>query len=304
MRDPYEILKVKRGASAADIKGAYRKLAKELHPDANPGNSKVEQRFKEISQAYSILGDAEKRKRFDRGEIDANGQEQSFAHGFGQRDTGGFRQTAGHGAGPNFRPEDIISELFGNRGRARTAPKKGADVKSTVKVGFLEAAEGTRKRVRMADGKTLNLSIPAGTEDGRVLRLKAQGKPGVKGGAPGDALVEVKVTPHKHFTRKGINIYLELPVTLQEALLGAEMKVPTIHGAVTMKVPPGSNSGTTLRLKGKGLAAQKSAASGDQYVKLKLVLPDKPDSELSDFIKNWSKHHHYDPRKKAGLDDG
>ncbi len=303
MRDPYEVLKVGRGASAAEIKSAYRKLAKALHPDANPGDSKVEQQFKEVSQAYGILGDAEKRKRFDRGEIDANGQEQSFAHGFGQRG-GGFRHAAGQGAGPGFRPEDIFSELFGNRGRPRTAAQKGADVNSSIKVSFLEAAEGIRKRVRLADGKALNLSIPAGTEDGRILRLKGQGKPGAMGGAPGDALVEVKVAPHKHFTRNGKNVYLELPVTLQEALLGAEMKVPTIHGPVAMKVPAGSNSGTTLRLKGKGLAAGKGGTPGDQYVKLKLVLPDKPDSELSDFIKNWSKHHHYDPRKKAGLDDG
>ncbi len=301
MQDPYKLLNVDRSASQEDVKRAYRKLAKELHPDINPGNKEVEQKFKEISQAYSILGDPKKRKRFDRGEIDASGQETSFKGGF-------YRNHAGSKRGAKYNPfnfgedisaDDIFADLFGARNRRVRRP--GANVSYTVPISFLEAANGAKKRIKLADGKTLDVNIPAGTEDRQALRLKGQGMPGVGGGPAGDALVEVHIQPHSFFERKGINVHVELPVTLQEAVLGATVTVPTVHGSVSMKIPPGSNSGSTLRLKGKGIKARDSDEIGDQYVKLKVMLPERPDKELRDFIENWSRSHDYDPRRKAGI---
>ncbi len=301
MQDPYKLLNVDRSASQEDVKRAYRKLAKELHPDINPGNKEVEQKFKEISQAYSILGDPEKRKRFDRGEIDASGQETSFKGGF-YRNHAGSKRGAKYNLfnfGEDISADDIFADLFGARNRRVRRP--GANVSYTVPISFLEAAKGAKKRIKLADGKTLDVNIPAGTEDRQALRLKGQGMPGVGGGPAGDALVEVHIQPHSFFERKGINVHVELPVTLQEAVLGATVTVPTVHGSVSMKIPPGSNSGSTLRLKGKGIKARDSDEIGDQYVKLKVMLPERPDKELRDFIENWSRSHDYDPRRKAGI---
>jgi DnaJ-class molecular chaperone len=301
MQDPYKLLNLERSASQDEVKRAYRKLAKELHPDINPGNKEVEQKFKEISQAYSILGDAEKRKRFDAGEIDASGQETPFKGGF-------YRNHAGTRRGAKYNPfdfgedvsaDDIFADLFGARNRRVRRP--GANVSYTVPISFLEAAMGAKKRIKLSDGKTLDVNIPAGTEDRQTLRLKGQGMPGVGGGPAGDALVEVHIQAHPFFERKGINVHVELPVTLQEAVLGATVTVPTVHGSVSMKIPSGSNSGTTLRLKGKGIKPRDSAEIGDQYVKLKVMLPERPDKELRDFIENWSRSHDYDPRRRAGI---
>ena len=305
MRDPYQILGIKRDASQAEIKKAYRDLAKKLHPDLNPNAPGVEQRFKEATQAYTILGDETRRKQFDRGEIDANGQETPFRtahHGF-RRAGGGTRQ--GFGFAEGFSPEDILAEIFGTARKSRRqgpTPTKGADVRTSITVDFIEAALGTKKRLRQKDGKVLEVSVPAGTTDGQTLRLKGRGSPGL-GGASGDALIEVKVKDHAFFSRHGKNIHLELPVTLQEALLGADIEVPTITGKVSMKIPAGSNSGTTLRLKGKGIRGSKAGETGDQYVKLKVVLPEKPDRKLRDFVKTWGKAHDYNPRKDAGMSE-
>jgi len=302
MTDPYKTLGVERGAGADEIKRAYRDLAKKLHPDLNPGNSRIEQKFKEVSHAYSILGDADKRRRFDRGEIDASGQATGWKGGF-------YRDHAQRGRGSKYHPfdfgadlnvEDIVSELFGGRGRK--ARRRGADVSYTAPVDFLDAATGAKKRIRLSDGKVLDIKVPAGTEDRQTLRLKGQGMAGHGGGAAGDAFVEVHIEPHPYFTRKDNDVHLELPVTLQEAVLGATITVPTIHGKVSMKIPPGSNTGATLRLKGKGIVERKSGKKGDQYVKLKVTLPERPDKELKDFVERWGKDHGYDPRRKAGID--
>ncbi len=302
MKDPYKTLGVVRGADADEIKRAYRKLAKKLHPDLNPGDSKVEQRFKEVSQANNILGDPDKRKRFDRGEIDANGQATGgrggFHRDFAQRGRGGKYRSFDFGADLNV--EDIVSELFG--GRVRRARQRGADVSYTVPISFLDAAVGAKKRVRLSDGKVLDIKIPAGTEERQILRLKGQGMAGGSGVMAGDALVEVQTEPHPYFTRQDNDVHLELPVTLQEAVLGAKITVPTVHGRVSMKIPAGSNTGVTLRLRGKGIVAHKGAAKGDQYVKLKVTLPERPDKELKDFVEHWGKDHAYDPRRKAGID--
>ena len=302
MRDPYDVLGVSRSASADEIKQAYRKLAKDLHPDLNPNDPIVEQRFKEVSQAYGILGDKEKRAKFDRGEINADGSERHT--GFGGGYGGGFG-----GGGPGFggfgaegMDADIFADLFGRkRGRGRTVRMKGKDVSYTVRVSFLEAANGGTRRISLYDGKSLDVRIPPGAEDGQTLRLKEQGMPGMGGGPAGDAFIEVQVDNHRFFERDGNDIFVEVPVTLAEAVLGGKITVPTISGSVSVTVPAGANTGTTLRLKGKGIAPKKGQP-GDQFVKLKVVLPDKPDKDLVDFVKTWSKDYDYDVRKRAGLD--
>ncbi|WP_448203421.1 DnaJ C-terminal domain-containing protein [Azospirillum sp. sgz302134] len=317
MRDPYQILGLSRSASADDIKKAYRKLAKEHHPDLKPGNAGNEERFKEISAAYTLLSDPEKRARFDRGEIDSSGQERH--HGFGARShaySGGGR-SRGFGGGSDdsfFGGEDWFSDLFGG-GRRRGAGQqagggtgagggpraRGSDIAYSVTVPFIEAAQGTKRRVNLSNGKSIDVTVPPGTEDQQKLRLKGQGLPGTGGGA-GDAIIEVHVEPHPYFTRQGADIHVEVPITLNEAVLGASIRVPTVSGPVAVKVPPGSNTGSTLRLRGKGVMNQTTKQPGDQYVKLKVVLPDPPDAELVKFVEEWAKTRSYDVRKKAGLD--
>ncbi len=298
MKDPYQILGLRRTATADEIKRTYRRLAKKLHPDINP-DKRVEQQFREATQAYELLSDPAKRARFDRGEIDASGAERGF--GYTRRDPGG-RRTA--------RPddevfvEDIISDLFrSRRGGARgAAASRGGDASFMLPVPFLEAVLGAKKRVTLAEGKTLDVTIPIGIESGQTLRLKGQGNPGIGGAPAGDALVEVHVEPHPVFTRKEHDIHSELPVTLSEAVLGGSVTVPTVHGPVALKVPPGSNSGTALRLKGKGLPARGTSPAGDQYVKLRVVLPDPPDPELTRFLEKWSPEHAYEVRKGSDPD--
>ncbi|MEX0759050.1 MAG: DnaJ C-terminal domain-containing protein [Tistlia sp.] len=305
MSDLYSTLEVSRDASAEDIKRAYRKLAKKLHPDLNPGDKTVEQRFKEINHAYALLSDPEKRKRYDAGEIDDSGQERP-SRGFYRSYAAAVMGAKYHGFDAEA-AEDIFSDLFGGFGRSRragggrTPHQRGADVSYSVHIDFLEAAKGARKRIQLADGKTVDVTVPPGTRVRQTLRLKGQGLPGLGGAGAGDAYVEVHIEPHRFFTRKDSDIHLELPVALNEAVLGATISVPTIEGPVSMKVPSGANSGTTLRLKGRGALDQKSGERGDQYVKLKVVLPDQPDAELQRFMESWAKEHAYDPRKKAGL---
>lgn len=309
MNDPYKVLGVRKDADADDIKKAYRKLAKQLHPDLNPGDEAVEQRFKEVSQAYSILGDSEKRKRFDRGEIDGSGQDKGPSHGGFYREYarsgGGGGKYRSYDFGFDQASDDIFSDLFRRRAArdagSRTVRRRGADVSYKVEVDLEDAARGAKKRIVLADGKALDVSIPPGTESGQTLRLRAKGMSGLGGAPAGDALIEVQVNDHKFFVRDGNDIRIELPVTLQEAVVGATIEVPTLQGKVSMKVPAGSNTGTLLRLKGKGVAPRGDAEPGDQYVTLRVVLPDDPGAEFKDFIERWAKDHDYDPRRKAGL---
>jgi DnaJ-class molecular chaperone len=300
MRDPYEVLGVRREATADEIKKAYRQLAKKLHPDLNPGNAKAAAQFKDVSAAYDLLSDADKRARFDRGEIDASGAEQRPRSSYRAyaESPGGAKYSGG------FDPGDIFEDLFGrNRGggwggRGGGFKTRGADVAYEITVDFLEAVNGAKKRLTLPDGRTLDVTIPPGSEDGQQLRLKGQGTAGLGGGPSGDAYIEIHVKPHPFFRREGVDIHLNLPVTVPEAVLGAKITVPTVDGTVTMTIPKGSNTGTTLRLKGKGVP-KRGGVRGDQYVRLEVYLPDPPDPAFEKFVAEWNRN--YDVRSKLGL---
>jgi DnaJ-class molecular chaperone len=293
--DLYATLGVARDASQAEIKRAYRKLAKEMHPDLNPDKD-VAERFKQVTAAYDILSDAEKRRKYDRGEIDASGQERpqyQYYRDFAEDPAAG-RFYAREGVGDADSLHEILEGLFGGRGeRVRV---RGADVSYTLPIDFLDAAKGAKKRVTVGDGRTIDLTIPAGVTDRQTLRLKGQGMPGFEGGPPGDAYVEVHIQPHAYFTRKDNNVHVDLPVSLAEAVLGGKVEVPTIDGPVSMSVQKGANTGMTLRLRGKGIVDQKSGQRGDQYVRLQVVLPKTSDPELEDLVRRWAEDHAYDPR--------
>tara|TARA_R110002110_G_scaffold2756_1_gene13335 strand:+ start:82740 stop:83645 length:906 start_codon:yes stop_codon:yes gene_type:complete len=294
-KDPYTVLGVSRDASEDEIRKAYRKLAKENHPDLKPGDQAAEKRFLDAQAANDIVGNKDKRARFDRGEIDADGHERV--------EQPSYRHYAEAGADHPYNSADgyadmggMFSDLFGQRrSGGQKVRMRGGDVRYTFEVDFLDAARGTKSRITMPDAKALDLAIPAGMRDGQVLRLKGKGSPGLGGGPAGDALVTVHVKPHSLFRRQGNDIHIDLPVTLQEAVLGAKVRVPTIDGLVSMNIPKGSNTGARLRLKGKGVPAGKSGR-GDQHVTLKVMLPDDPDPELVKFLEEWSQEHGYDPR--------
>jgi DnaJ-class molecular chaperone len=299
--DLYATLGVARDASQADIKRAYRKLAKELHPDLNPDKN-VAERFKQVTAAYDILSDPEKRGKYDRGEIDASGQERpqyQYYRDFAEDPAAG-RFYAREGAGDADSLHDILESLFGGRGERVRMRARGADVSYTLPIDFLDAAKGAKKRVTVGDRHTIDLTIPAGVTDRQTLRLKGQGMPGFEGGPPGDAYVEVHIQPHAYFTRKDNNVHVDLPISLAEAVLGGKVEVPTIDGPVSMRVPKGANTGTTLRLRGRGIVDQKSGQRGDQYVRLQVVLPKAPDPELEELVRRWAEDHAYDPRADLG----
>jgi DnaJ-class molecular chaperone len=295
MKDIYRVLGVPRTARPEEIKAAYRKLAKELHPDRNPGNPRAAERFKEISAAYDILGDEKKRARFDAGEIDSSGAERRDFHyaSRGGRRGGAddpFAAGPGAGFGRDFgvNVEDLFADLFANRrrgGAGQPFRQRGADRSFSIAISFIEAARGGTRRLTLPGAdKTLDVNFPPGISDGQKIRLKHQGEPGM-GADAGDALIEVKVEPHPFFTRKGNDVHCELPVTLQEAVLGAKINAPTTDGMVALTVPRNSNTGTQLRLKGKGIKDAKTGRRGDQYVILKVMLPEGDDAGLDKFAR-------------------
>jgi DnaJ-class molecular chaperone len=297
--DPYEVLGVTKDTSQADIQKAYRRLAKKLHPDLNPGNAKAEAKFKDVTAAYDLLNNPEKRARFDRGEIDESGAERpqrryyrDYAGANGAR-THAYSSDVGFDDFGDFSDaDDFLSSIFRRTGGA-SQPRRGSDVRYRLEVDFLDAINGATKTVKLGD-RTIDVRIPPGTRDGQVLRLRGRGQPSSRGGEPGDAFIEISVRPHPIFKRKDNDIYMDLPITLKEAVLGGKVRVPTPAGPVTVTIPKGANTGRVLRIRGKGVPITETKR-GDVYATLKVMLPDKPDPELEKFVSNW--HTTYNPRR-------
>jgi DnaJ-class molecular chaperone len=299
--DPYSVLGVARNASQGDIQKAYRKLAKKLHPDLNPGNKQAEEQLKAASAAYDLLSDPERRERFDHGEIDASGQErprQRYYRDFAGAAAGDHPYSTAEGFSDFSDEGDLFSGIFGRGGRFNLK-MRGQDAHYRLPVEFLEAVNGTVRRLALPNGSSVEVTIPPGTRDGQLLRLAGKGSPGIGGGPPGDAFIEILVKPHPLFTRKEDDIHLELPISLREAILGGRISVPTPTGPVTMNVPKGSNSGTMLRLRGKGVM-RSNGRRGDEYVRLRVVLPERPDPELEQFVQHWTAGKAHDPRRGLG----
>jgi DnaJ-class molecular chaperone len=302
MNDPYETLGVSRSASDAEIKAAFKQLARKYHPDLHPGDKQAEKIFKEVSSAYDLLKDKEKRRRFDAGEIDASGAERPQQRYY--RDFSGDGPFGSHAAQDGFASneelEEFLAKAFGGGGKrehgAHTA--RGMDTSYTLSVSFFDAVNGAERKVTLPDGSTLKVRIPEGAESGQMLRLKGKGMPGFGGGPAGDAYVELRVEPHRFFKRKDDNIRLEVPVTLKEAVLGAQIEIPTISGVVITKIPKGSNTGTKLRLKEKGIRDRKTGQRGHQIVVLKVVLPSGTEPELENFLESWTPRTEHEPRRE------
>lgn len=311
MRDPYDILGVARGASEADIKKAFRRLAKQYHPDRNKDDPKARDKFAEANNAYEILGDETKKKQFDAGEIDAEGKPrfqgfEGFGAGRGGRGrgfegfsgfdpaAGGYRARAGAGS-EGFDPSDVFADLFAQAGgRGRRGPSPGGDLKAEGSISLAESVKGTHLRLILPGEREIEVTVPAGIQDGRTIRLKGQGQASATGGPNGDLLVTIKVKPDKRFQIEGRNLRLRLPVRLDEAVLGAKVRVPTLDGAVEMSIPPHSSSGRTLRLRGKGLPGD---TPGDLLVIVEIVLPKHKDEAFEDLMRQWSETLHEDVRK-------
>jgi DnaJ-class molecular chaperone len=302
-RDLYQELGVSKTADAETIRRAYRKLAKDLHPDKNQGDKTSEDRFKRINAAFDILGDAAKREKYDRGEIDSDGHE--TMRGFGGAGgpfNGGAGGFSGRFEGAEF--DDILGQMFGGGGPfggiggAARAQPRGFDVRARLEIDLEEAILGAKKRIAFSDGRTIEVTIPPGAQNEQVLRLKGQGAQG-RSGAAGDALIELVVRPHPVFTLDGADLKMDLPVSVPDAVLGAKVQAPTPDGAVTLTVPKGSNSGRMLRLKGKGGVNPKTGARGDLLAQLVVVLPEAVDSPLEAFAEEWRRERPYTPRRKA-----
>lgn len=296
-KDPYETLGVSKTATADEIKKAYRRHVRGSHPDINPDDPGAEERFKAVSAAYDLLKDPETRGRFDRGEIDATGAERP--------ERTFYRRYAGQAENPYqsgpFRddfddPGDIFSEFFRrSRGGGQGFSARGVDRHYHLDVPFLDAAKGAKTRITLPEGASLEVTIPAGTADGQTLRLRGKGGQGLGDGPPGDALITVSVQPHAVFRREGDDIHITLPITIDEAVLGAKVAAPTIDGPVSVTVPKGASSGRVLRLRGRG--TRKGDKRGDQLVELRIVMPDKIDERLEAFMREWRETHSYDPRR-------
>lgn len=298
--DPYAALGVAKTATDGDIRKAYKKIAKESHPDLNPGDAKAAARFKDAAAAYDLLKDPERRRRFDAGEIDASGQERPerrFYREYAEGPEATYQTNRGFQDFGDY--SDVFADLFGGRGRGGGGGSgvrmRGQDQHFTLTVGFLEAARGATRQITMPDGSVLDVRIPQGLADGQTIRLKGKGGLGIGGAEAGDALVTVTVEPHDFFAREGDDILVEVPVSIDEAILGGKVEVPTIDGRVAVTIPKGVSSGRVLRLRGKGV--KRGAAQGDQLVTLKIVAPPTIDPELKTFFEEWRKRHAYDPRK-------
>ncbi len=300
--DPYKILGVDKTATQDEIQKAYRKLAKKIHPDLNPGNKKAEEQFKEVASAYTLLSDEAKRKQFDAGEIDGLGAEKPRENYYRDYADAGTANPYTHNAGFGD-DDDFFSELFrrqGGRGGGGEFKMRGQDARYQLTLDFLSAINGGKQSITLPDGSKLEVNIPPGCRDGQTLRLRGKGQVGRGGGTAGDALIEIKVAPHKFFQRVGDDIRIDVPITLKEAVPGAKIKVPTTAGSVTMTIPKGANTGTILRLKGQGVA-RANGSQGDQFITLKIMLPTAPDASLEKFIGDWQPITEQNPRESMGV---
>jgi DnaJ-class molecular chaperone len=300
--DPYKILGVDKTATQDEIQKAYRKLAKKIHPDLNPGNKKAEEQFKEVASAYTLLSDETKRKQFDAGEIDGLGAGKPRQNYYRDYADAGTANPYTHNAGFGD-DDDFFSELFrrqGGRGGDGEFKMRGQDARYQLTLDFLGAVNGGKQSLTLPDGSHLEVNIPPGCRDGQTLRLRGKGQLGRGGGTAGDALIEIKVAPHKFFQRVGDDIRIDMPITLKEAVLGAKIKVPTTAGSVTMTVPKGANTGTVLRLKGQGVA-RANGNHGDQLITLKIMLPTATDQSLEKFISEWRPATEQNPRESMGV---
>jgi DnaJ-class molecular chaperone len=297
--DLYDILGVSRRATEDEIHRAFRKLAKTNHPDVNQGNAGAAERFKRINAAHDILGDPEKRRQYDAGEIDSKGDPRYPAWGRAGAGRYSGGQARGGAGFDDFGFSNIFSDVFSGGGprASRGFGGQGQDLRYSLEVDFLEAISGAKKRVTLPQGGVLDLAVPEGVTDGQILRLKGKGAPGMGGGAPGDALVEIKIKPHPYFKRDGDDILTEVPIAIDEAVLGGKVEIPTSTGRVQLTIPKGTSSGKTFRLKGKGVKG-KSGQYGDQLVNVRIVLPDVIDDSLSYFFSEWRQKHGYDPGRK------
>ena len=303
-QDPYTELGVARTASADEIRKAFRKLAKQFHPDQHPGDKAAEERFKRVSGAFDILGDVEKKKKFDRGELDADGRETmrgySGGNPFGQGGSpfgGGSRgQTA---EGVNF--DDILGEMFGRGGQGggRGFQSKGPDIRARLEIDLEDAIKGASRRITFGDGRSLDVTIPKGAAEGQSLRLKAQGHPGRNGGPNGDVLIELSLRPHPLYRVEGADLHMDLPVSVPDAVLGAKIDAPTPEGNVALSVPKGSNSGAILRLKGRGGVDGTTGRRGDLFARLVVTLPEPQDERLVTLAEKWRAEHPYAANRKA-----
>lgn len=299
--DPYELLGVKRDSSQKEIQSAYRRMAKKLHPDLNPGDKGAQAKFQDLNAAYDILGDEAKRARFDRGEINASGDEQpqrQYYRDYAQEGAESQRYESASGFSDFEGADDILSAFF-SRGGSRNFRQRGHDRRYHLEVDFLDAVNGAKPRITLPDGTALDVSIPPGTRDGQTLRLAGKGDPGPEGGEPSDALIEIAVRPHAYFRRDGNDIRLDLPISLREAALGGKVTVPTPAGLVSASIPKGANTGKVLRLKGKGVPGR-GGKRGDQFLTLQVMMPEPPDAELEAFVSGWPGAH-YNPRQRMGL---
>ncbi|MFO1015735.1 MAG: J domain-containing protein [Caulobacteraceae bacterium] len=312
-RDPYSELGVPRGASEAEIRSAFRKLAKKYHPDTNPGDKAAEEKFKQVSGAFDIIGDPEKKKKFDAGEIDADGREtmrgfqgNPFGQGGNPFGQGGFR-SGGGGRQTDFEGidiSDLFGDMFGRQGGGQRqggfggfgGPQKGQDVRAKLEIDLEDAIQGAKKRIAFSDGRTIDVTIPKAAIDGQMMRLKGQGAPGPAGS--GDAIIELVIRPHPVYRREGDTLVMDLPVSVPDAVLGGKVQAPTPDGAVNVTVPKGSNSGSTLRLKGKGMPGS-GGKRGDLLARLVITLPDQTDPALETFAETWRRERPYVPRRKA-----
>ncbi len=296
--DPYEILGVSKTASDDEIKKSYRNLAKKYHPDLNPNNKEAEQKFKKISVAYSLIGTKESRDKFEKGELDQQAAETRYRSGpfYHEYQDRGGRYT-NYYEGDN---EDIFNDFFSRfTGKTGQFDMPGQDHLYKMEIDFKDAVSGAEREIMLAGGTRLKVKIPAGIEEGAKLKFKEQGGPGIGKGKPGDAYVEISFRPSNEFKRSGSDLEIEIPISLDEAVNGLKIKVPTVDGAVLLTIPPGANTGTKLRIKEKGLPRQNRKGRGDQIVILQVALPEKTDSEFNEFIKKWSIDHPYNPREKT-----